>query len=730
MEPNKVISSYKDIISILDRKLLSKAIERLKALADELPSDDIKLDLNELEANYATMLNFLNNGIIDPEREKVHTGLINKAYVLADKVRISLLTLYSNNFYFECKRRFDYDNSQTFDSLYDILKRSYSKLDNHKDIDFNYVLEDCQEHEETLENLFNRVWLKDFWRVEDYENINRLFSDDNILLVDKASIIGATLLSLFEHFDEKKMLFLFDAYGSDEMQLSQRAIVCIALVIANFPEKILQFPEVNSRLKLYKDDATFVSNLVIVQKQLITTWETEKITKKMKEDIIPSITRFAQKNNIPSNDIISPTAMEDINPEWNDWMHKSGMHDKLRELGDMQQEGADIYMITFSQLKTYPFFAKLFNWFMPFTDSNSRIVKTVDNNPEQKSDAFRAILDADIFCDSDKYSFSFLMSHLPAGQRESIFPQLGEAGKEQIESSKSYDSGKRKKIYCRSFIRDLYRFYNLFYRRNDFENPFRHIELYKAKPLRDIFMSRDILMPIADYLIRNEHYDKATYPLSMLDGKDKEDALEILQKLGLCNQKQMELNSATKYYIRALNIAPNNIWTNHHIANLYRTFMLHKEALPYYKKVEEAKPNSIPLIRELADCLMETGEKEKALNYYYKVEYLENDNVTIRTLVDITETSLICGKAEQAQTYVNKILEKDKSYKSYMLAGHVYWIKGDPKTAFEFYHQSKATYNGEKDFNEAFYNSAIPLLLADIMSENDVSIICDVLYTI
>ncbi len=36
MEPNKVISSYKDIISILDRKLLSKAIERLKTLADEL----------------------------------------------------------------------------------------------------------------------------------------------------------------------------------------------------------------------------------------------------------------------------------------------------------------------------------------------------------------------------------------------------------------------------------------------------------------------------------------------------------------------------------------------------------------------------------------------------------------------------------------------------------------------------------------------------------------------
>ncbi len=103
------------------------------------PSDDIKLDLNELEANYATMLNFLNNGIIDPEREKVHTGLINKAYVLADKVRISLLTLYSNNFYFECKRRFDYDYSQTFDSLYDILKRSHSKLDNHKDINFNYV---------------------------------------------------------------------------------------------------------------------------------------------------------------------------------------------------------------------------------------------------------------------------------------------------------------------------------------------------------------------------------------------------------------------------------------------------------------------------------------------------------------------------------------------------------------------------------------------------------------
>ena len=57
---------------------------------------------------------------------------------------------------------------------------------------------------------------------------------------------------------------------------------------------------------------------------------------------------------------------DDLNPEWENWIDKSGITDKLREMGELQMEGADVYMSTFSQLKQFPFFRQMSHWFYPF----------------------------------------------------------------------------------------------------------------------------------------------------------------------------------------------------------------------------------------------------------------------------------------------------------------------------------------------------------------------------
>lgn len=36
-------------------------------------------------------------------------------------------------------------------------------------------------------------------------------------------------------------------------------------------------------------------------------------------------------------------------------------------MAQLQMEGADIYMATFRQLKHFPFFQKMQNWFLPFS---------------------------------------------------------------------------------------------------------------------------------------------------------------------------------------------------------------------------------------------------------------------------------------------------------------------------------------------------------------------------
>lgn len=72
----------------------------------------------------------------------------------------------------------------------------------------------------------------------------------------------------------------------------------------------------------------------------------------MREEIIPEMLknvssmknmRFGFEENDEENN--------DMNPDWEDAFEKSGLGDKLREMNELQLEGADVYMSTFAALK-------------------------------------------------------------------------------------------------------------------------------------------------------------------------------------------------------------------------------------------------------------------------------------------------------------------------------------------------------------------------------------------
>ena len=52
--------------------------------------------------------------------------------------------------------------------------------------------------------------------------------------------------------------------------------------------------------------------------------------------------------------IIDLEDLEDKNPEWEKEMKR--VEESIRELGELQLEGADTYLSAFAQLKSYPFF--------------------------------------------------------------------------------------------------------------------------------------------------------------------------------------------------------------------------------------------------------------------------------------------------------------------------------------------------------------------------------------
>lgn len=59
--------------------------------------------------------------------------------------------------------------------------------------------------------------------------------------------------------------------------------------------------------------------------------------------------------------------------------------DKLREMNELQLEGADVYMSTFAALKNYPFFREVHNWFYPFSKQQSNVLKAMKQAGNQEA---------------------------------------------------------------------------------------------------------------------------------------------------------------------------------------------------------------------------------------------------------------------------------------------------------------------------------------------------------
>ncbi len=109
------------------------------------------------------------------------------------------------------------------------------------------------------------------------------------------------------------------------------------------------------------EDPGFKRNLERVIIQFIRSKETEKIQKKIKDEIIPEMIKISPnlKDKINLDSLMDDTNADDKNPEWEEIFKDSpGLMDKMEEFSELQMEGADVFIGSFSMLKLFPFFKR------------------------------------------------------------------------------------------------------------------------------------------------------------------------------------------------------------------------------------------------------------------------------------------------------------------------------------------------------------------------------------
>lgn len=692
MNESIINKQYKEIINLLDKRSFREALQAIELLIFDTQDWELRSSFEEIYTSYQYMLQYMRQGSIDPDRDKLYNKLLSTAYQIADKARILKLTPSSTEFYFDRIRYYKLIPLRSLPELQleletyteDIAVEHLLTHDANQEMKLDSIR---RRHEQAYSELFYRTWLSDKWTETDEEEARNFLTSLLVQINDLSLFISAITLSLMEYFDIRKFMLLFDAYQHSSNEVNQRALVGIALIVFMYDERLSIYPEVAARINLLNEDTNFSNEMNRIQIQLLRSRETKKIDKKMREEIIPEMMRsvnISRKLDIDDND--EENASDDQNPDWEDWMERSGMNDKLKEMSELQMEGADVYMSTFAQLKTYPFFHDMANWFYPFDAQHSSVVRAFSTTANKRNILLDSILQSGFFCNSDKYSFCLTITQIPPNQREMMTQQF-EAQNEALSEAKHYEKmlaySQRAETISNQYIQDLYRFFKIYPRRHEFRDLFEEsLNLQYCKTLKDTFNNVEHMLTLAGYFFAKDYLLEALMLYQDII-KEIEGNAEIYQKIGYCFQKNKNYSKAIEAYLQADLLKPDNVWTNRHLAISYRQSGQYDKALEYYKKVEAAQPENLTVILQIGLCLAELKQYDEALAYFFKLEYLDNES--IKSQRAIAWCSFVTRKFEQAMKYYSKILEKKPQMQDYLNAGHVAWVTRNIDTAVQRY---------------------------------------------
>ncbi len=720
-----------NIITFIEKKQLKRAFEAISLLINELQDWQKTEKLNELETTYKLMLRYMFDGAKDPQRNKVYNDLLRSCHELSEQVFLSFGEKYDSGYYYDSMRKSHIFPISDYSSLEKMLEESATKislahlLDNDTDKKQNTFYFQ-QNIENTTTQLFNKLWLSNLLTKEDADEIISLMNNQLIPVSSKCIAVSALTLSLQTFLDEEKALLLFDAYQQENEEIRQRAIVGLLLTLFKYDNRLFLYPEIINRLNHYAEDKNFTKNMLSAIRQFILSKQTEKITKKINEELLPEMIKISPVLNkkIKLEDLMTDAGAEDKNPEWQNILEKAGLTDKLKELTELQMEGADVMHSSFSNLKHYSFFNDISNWFLPFSSSHTNL----DAYSIEKGNMnFANLLEGmGYICNSDKYSLYFSLSQMPQSYREMVTNQFSGEAAEWLKQEKSELNFSSKKVenITNQYIHDLYRFYKVHPRKTDFEDIFESsLSFHKTNALKQIFSDEENLMIIGEYYFNKNNFEEAVEIFNILLNK-KKDHYILFEKIGYSLQMMGKIEDALDYYLKAELAHPNNSWIIKKIAFCYKLLKNHKEALVYYLKIESLDPDNLSALLNVGHCYLELKNYADALKYYFKVEYLGNQKNN-KAWRPIAWCSFLTGKFEQSISYYQKIFSDTPNALDYMNYGHALLANKNNQEAMEAYKTSiNLLENSEEKFMEIF-NADIPDLLKAGIDEDDIPIILD-----
>jgi tetratricopeptide (TPR) repeat protein len=672
----------------IEQRRLKDAFVAIQPLLHELRDGDLLDEQYNLEFTYKSMLKYAASGVNDPQRAEIYNHVLLSLFSLSDTVAEKLLTKYSGELAYDGKRELHPLPTDAFSKESSVFVALLAQMQLRSSVSSN--MEYPVGYESSVAHLFQLVWLTDHWSANEIAALQNFLANGEVPWYVKSLLSSAMLMSLLRTWNYPLLLVMMDLATHTDYWVKMRAIVNLILVLFKYDSRLPLYPEVWARLKLMHEDNLFVQQVQAVMIQLMRTRETERISAKLQNEILPEVMKIQSviRQKFDVDNMVSDSG-DDKNPEWSELFADSPqLLGKLEEISKWQMEGADVFLNTFQMLKHFPFFNALHHWLMPFFIDHPVVQRSIAECGDslKGSSLFENIGQSGFLCNSDKYSLFLGMPHMPHMQQQMLgqmfhaeMEQLGEIEKDEL----AVNPGKRDLSVSNQYVQDLYRFFKLHPQKAQFADVFGwKLDFQNKWFFGQLFADWAPARQMAEYLFGKNYHFEALEIFGQLLPNDPEN-VELLQKLAFCHQKLNNTSAALAYFLKADILKPDNLWNLKKIARCYAGLADYNKALEYYLLAAKIDGDNLHIQLSIGHCLMETHQYDEALKYFFRVAYLEPSNTKVWR--PIAWCSFVLGKFDQSEKYYQKLLVINQTLDDLVGLGHVNLCVGKTKEALQNY---------------------------------------------
>lgn len=719
---------------------LHDALKRLLDLAEGSMYFELGDRIKRLRQTYGYMLRYLTEGANDPDRDRLLRNLIAETYELLDEYMVFVEQKDKSSLYYD-QRRFNARNYRT-SALNAAISEWKDALSSHRSMSSLYTdassnsSQTALKFENAEKTLFNAVWTSFPMSKTDAQALKEIINRDDSSFVSSVRLTGALYLALMERFDEEAFLLLCDVYeyfcdsqSEGRRSVSAMALVSLVLVLHHYRKRTFS-SAVMARFDALKENKRWKSDIKTAFLELVRTRDTERINRKMYDEIIPDM--MAMKPEMEKKlknldiDLSDPEAIEN-NPDWEEMLENSPLAEKLKELNELQMEGSDLYMGSFSSLKNFPFYNDIVNWFTPFSAQSYAIQSMLDSD-DRINGLYDLARDLPYLCDNDKYSMLFSIKMVPGDKLDLMLNNLM-ANREHLEEIRNHTQGvtdkDQRKNDITNVVRNLYRFVNLFRRKGEFHNNFSHsINLLEVECLRDELQDVDTLHLIGEFYFGHGYYRESLTAFKELDKMGEFDST-LYQKMGYAYLKMGLNEDALRFFEQADLLDSTSKWLKMRLATTYRLVDRRYDAIQMLNRMKEEYPDDDEISFQLGYTYILDENYREALKHLYKVEFNKPDSA--RVLRPIAWALMMIKDFDKSLDYYNKIISIGVKAEDYLNMGHIALARRNYKEAINYYKLYIATglYNADRLFGAL--NDDKKNLVRIGVDEKEISLIADAL---